>query len=355
VDDSDSLVIRGNHSHDNGNHGIICSQRCDHLTIEGNTAENNVGHGIMLHRSVTATTVRDNITRNNTDTGLALFESFDNVIDRNTVTGNLRGIRLSVGSARNLFTANVVTRNTSYGIYFYQGSDVPAVGSGRPSDNVFRGNSVTDNRANGVYGTDTDRNEFAGNDFARNTAGLYLGRGKGNVVSGVTPDALKIMTAGSDGAAADTAISAFGTVVVQLTGAAKTTLRDAAGRVFDIDETIGTTVTPTASSLTVDVAKIGTSTTAIARPLQVTTDSGNATVDPTGWKTAAGTDPAWSTKPGVKTQLLRHVVSGLTPGATYKVKRNGTTILTKAAGGDGKLSFDDRPNTTGTVTYAVTA
>ncbi|MEK7153377.1 MAG: right-handed parallel beta-helix repeat-containing protein, partial [Patescibacteria group bacterium] len=31
-DDSDYLTIENNNSHDNGTHGIICSQRCDHLT-----------------------------------------------------------------------------------------------------------------------------------------------------------------------------------------------------------------------------------------------------------------------------------------------------------------------------------
>jgi hypothetical protein len=40
------LLIKGNRSHDNGNHGIICSQRCNGLVIEGNVVERFAAAGV---------------------------------------------------------------------------------------------------------------------------------------------------------------------------------------------------------------------------------------------------------------------------------------------------------------------
>lgn len=48
-DNSDWLVIEGNYSHHNGNHGIICSRYCDNLIIRNNRSSYNNDHGIMLH------------------------------------------------------------------------------------------------------------------------------------------------------------------------------------------------------------------------------------------------------------------------------------------------------------------
>lgn len=193
-DDSDSLLIEGNYSHDNGNHGIICSQRCDNLTIRNNVSERNTGHGIMLHRSVTKSVVENNTAKGNTDTGIVLFESFDNHIVGNTTEGNLRGIRLSVGSANNLVERNTIANNSSYGIYLYKGSDVPVSGDGRPKFNRFVGNEIRDSGSYAVNAVDSDDNLFDGNIFRRNGGPLRFERSYRNRVINSDPSNIKVIT-----------------------------------------------------------------------------------------------------------------------------------------------------------------
>ena len=118
-DDSDYLTIVNNSSHDNGDHGIICSQRCNNLIIRYNNSYNNAGHGIMLHRSVDNSIVEYNNVFNNADTGIALFESNNNVVRGNLIQGNKNGIRLSVGSSSNRFFANIILGNLDNSIYTY--------------------------------------------------------------------------------------------------------------------------------------------------------------------------------------------------------------------------------------------
>ena len=191
-DDSDSLLIEGNRSYDNGNHGIICSQRCDNLTIRNNVSERNTGHGIMLHRSVTKSVVENNTVTANTDTGIVLFESFENRVAGNTVTGNLRGIRLSVGSANNVIEGNTFARNTSYGIYLYKGSDAPVDGDGRPKFNRFVANQIRDNGSYAVRAIDSDDNVFDGNVFSGNKGGILFERSFRNQVINSTPADIRV-------------------------------------------------------------------------------------------------------------------------------------------------------------------
>jgi parallel beta-helix repeat protein len=142
-DDSDHLLIADNFVHDNGNHGIICSQRCDNLAIRNNRTVANAGNGIMLHRSVVDSLIEGNEATDNEDAGIALFESHRNTVRNNKLLRNLRGIRLSVGSADNTVSGNDIGANTGYGIYTYQGTDVPTTGDGRVKRNRFSGNTIS--------------------------------------------------------------------------------------------------------------------------------------------------------------------------------------------------------------------
>ncbi|HSH31585.1 MAG TPA: right-handed parallel beta-helix repeat-containing protein, partial [Candidatus Saccharimonadales bacterium] len=159
-DDSDNLLIEGNYSHHNGNHGIICSKRCNNLTIRGNRSEYNTGHGIMLHRLVTDTVVENNTVIGNSDAGIPIFDSSGNTVRGNTVSGNRYGIRLSVGANNNLIENNTVSNNTASGFYFYKGSDAPTSGDGRPKFNRFVGNQVTGSKEYAIKLTDADDNSF---------------------------------------------------------------------------------------------------------------------------------------------------------------------------------------------------
>jgi mannuronan 5-epimerase len=173
-DDSDYLTIVSNSAHDNGDHGIICSQRCNNLVVRYNTSYNNAGHGIMLHRSVDNSLVEYNQVFNNEDTGIALFESNKNIVRGNIVYGNKTGIRLSVGSSYNRFEGNAIFGNLENSIYTYQGSDIPARtgNDGINRKNVWLQNEVTGSglyvlRLNATDGDTFNKNDFTGNATAQ--------------------------------------------------------------------------------------------------------------------------------------------------------------------------------------------
>jgi parallel beta-helix repeat protein len=148
-DDSDSLTITGNTFSRNGNHGLICSQRCDHLLIKDNKSENNVNstaqvHGIMLHRGVTNSVIEGNVvTGNSTGGGIAIFDSIGNEIKNNTIIGNKYGLRFSVGTKDLVVSGNTVKNSVTNAVYTYKGSDVPSFtgSTGRPTNITFTDNT----------------------------------------------------------------------------------------------------------------------------------------------------------------------------------------------------------------------
>ncbi|MFC6064234.1 right-handed parallel beta-helix repeat-containing protein [Streptomyces ochraceiscleroticus] len=203
-DDSDYLTITNNHAHDNGNHGIICSQRCDHLEIVGNEsdhngippylppgdddASDNQVHGIMLHRGVTDSVVRDNNVHDQPNgAGIAVFDSSDDVIENNTVTRAKFGLRYSVGSQDITSANNTVTDSGQYAVYTYQGSDKPVYtnDTGRPARLAFTGNTFDGSGSNVLKIGQSDDLTFSGNTFTgtlasgaltQQTTGTYFDR-----------------------------------------------------------------------------------------------------------------------------------------------------------------------------------
>ncbi len=185
-DDSDSLLIADNNVYGNGSHGIICSQRCDHLTIKHNQSHDNGGNGVMLHRNTTDSLVENNTLYNNLDSGLALFESHRNTVRGNQITNNGNGIRFSVGSSENIIEDNTVSGSTKYGFYFYNGSDIPTSGDGRPKNNQLINNTVTNSAVNGLKLQASDNNIFRGNTFTRNGKDNLVDGAQGNTFAGNT-------------------------------------------------------------------------------------------------------------------------------------------------------------------------
>ena len=174
-DDSDYLTITNNKFHDNGDHGLICSQRCNNLIITGNESYLNgippyqgpnadpdgstQIHGIMLHRGVTDTLVANNYVHDNpTGAGIAIFDTSGVTVRDNVISNVKYGIRVSVGSSNNTFTNNKIANASAYGIYTYQGSDQPIFSnpSGRPANNVFDNNPITGVDSNSVKFTGSD-------------------------------------------------------------------------------------------------------------------------------------------------------------------------------------------------------
>jgi poly(beta-D-mannuronate) C5 epimerase len=195
-DDSDNLTITNNLFEDNGNHGLICSQRCDHLIIKHNTSRHNTStsaetHGIMLHRGVTYATVEDNtVVDNTTGGGIVVFDSVGNSIKNNTVTGNKYGLRFSVGTRGLTVENNKVTGSLQYAVYTYKGSDAPSFtgSSGRPTGITFTGNTFNGAGAELFKIQDSDGFTFTGGSIKPGTLtkGPKFERAAGHVFGPVT-------------------------------------------------------------------------------------------------------------------------------------------------------------------------
>ncbi|MGV6817504.1 MAG: NosD domain-containing protein [Thiotrichales bacterium] len=333
-DNSDYLEITNNWVHDNGNHGIICSQHCDHLTITGNTVERN-RHGIMLHRSVSATLVENNISRDNADAGIALFESFNNTIRNNTVTGNVNGIRLSVGSYDNLFENNTVSGNSKYSLYFYKGSDIPDFTDGRNKNNIFQNNTIN-NTAQGFKLTDSDNNQFINNQFT-SAAPFKLYQGVDNYFANNsytgTPDFTvkgNLTTHGSSTIEIDEDLK------VNVNSKADVTLTNGAGLVLSPDQqdfpvTVGTSGT----SINLDKDNVGSSIDVTAIPLAVDPQTGTVSIFNPLWQNTN----SWEAEGSVDGVATTFTASGLTPNANYSIKRDGIVIDEIFTDSSGQLSF----------------
>ncbi|CAN0073378.1 unnamed protein product, partial [Sphacelaria rigidula] len=99
--------------------------------------------GIFLHRSSDDAIVKNNNVHDNGDAGMALLEISRAVVEDNTFTNNKYGVRLSVGCADNKFENNMFKNTSRYGLYTYEGSDLPDVmDTGRSQNNIFVGNTV---------------------------------------------------------------------------------------------------------------------------------------------------------------------------------------------------------------------
>ena len=195
-DDSDYLTITNNLFSENGNHGLICSQRCDHLLIQGNTSRHNTSataetHGIMLHRGVTDAIVKNNVVENNsTGGGIVVFDSVGNSIKNNTVTGNKYGLRFSVGTKDLAVSGNTVKGSLQYAVYTYKGSDTPSFTgtSGRPTGITFTDNTFDGAGAELFKIQDSDTFTFTGGSIKPGapTRGPKFERARGHMFGPVT-------------------------------------------------------------------------------------------------------------------------------------------------------------------------
>jgi poly(beta-D-mannuronate) C5 epimerase len=195
-DASSRLVIDRNRFTGNGNHGLICSQRCDRLTITGNRADHNGAvhpqvpevHGIMLHRGVTNTRVTGNlVTDQPTGAGIAIFDSSGDVVSGNTLRKNRYGIRLTVGSSRNIIRDNVISGSLENALLLMPTADraIYSTRSGRPTENLFRDNVITGTGSAGVKMVDTDGTTITGRSMTELGGPLVFTRTSGTVLAGV--------------------------------------------------------------------------------------------------------------------------------------------------------------------------
>ncbi len=201
-DDSDYLTITNNLFTQNNNHGLICSQRCDHLVIRGNRSIDNghtpyVGpgdddpkdnqvHGIMLHRGVTDSVIENNeVSGQINGAGIAIFDSVGNTVRGNTLSGNKYGLRFSVGTRGTLVSDNTVKNSLANAVFSYKGTDIASYTgtSGRPTGVTFTGNTFSGAGAELFKVQDSDRFTFTGGSATPGTPamGPRFERGQGHV------------------------------------------------------------------------------------------------------------------------------------------------------------------------------
>ncbi len=356
-DDSDYLLIEGNRAHHNGDHGIIASQRCDHVVIRNNTSEYNGGCGIMLHRSSDDGTVTGNLCQGNADCGIALFDVRNTLVQGNRCLDNGRsGIRLSVGSADNEVDSNEFANNQQYGIYLFQGSDIPHPGDdGRPKRNWFTGNSVTGNIQSGINLTNGDDNRFSRNEFANNGPTLRFSQGPRTILDGNTiPGDVTAVTQGSPTLAALTIIRRHPLIRIQIDDYSTVRFEDEQGAIYEPEQGgVSTTVTPAGSVLSLTTANIGPLSTVVQRKLWVLPDTGSATVSLAYWRLTGDLGKKWTIQSDSRRQTLLQVVGDLAPNTAYQVLKQNKVLLKTTSDAQGFISFTHKPGDKHAIHYTV--
>jgi poly(beta-D-mannuronate) C5 epimerase len=367
------LDVERNRFSNNGDHGFICSQQCDHLTVVGNESDHNgmtpwpgpspsgeiqAGqvHGIMLHRGITNTVVADNRVHDQPNgAGIAVFDTSGQTIRNNTVTGNRYGLRISVGSTANVFASNVVTGSGKYAVYTYKGSDVPTYATttgGHPTGNVFTGNTLTGSGVAAVNLNETDDTSFGGSTFGGGA--IRVSQSAGTRIAGAITDGQAVQVVGSSTEPSDVKlVGTEATTTATIADAySKENITSAAGRLFLVGgAAYAQTVTPTGSTVTLTSAKLGTTGTVAVMPSAVT-------VLPTSSSVKASAVPGSSPKvtltaatAGVNVTVT---VRGLRPSATYTISGGTSGTTTAAASASGVVTFSRTLGTTAATTYTVT-
>lgn len=374
-DVSINLLIDHNHFHDNGDHGVICSQLCDNLTITNNESDHNgmvpfrgpTGdsdtpgqvHGIMIHRGVTNTTISNNNVHDQPNgAGIAIFDSAGDSVTNNTVTGNMYGIRISVGSAGNTIANNTVTSSSQYAVFLYKGSDLPTytTANGHPTGNVFTGNTFNGTGSNALKFNEADGNQVSDSGFSNTGGSLLFQSSAGNVLTNVTlPAGQRISVVGSAAEPGSLTVAqppaAFS---LSLDANSSAEVTSPTGRLFATAAgTVGTTVTPSGSDLHLTSGILGTTNgvTITPQPVLVVPASGTASASANG----IGTSTVHVVVAATAGVGLTITVGGLTPNGRYAVTRDGASVGMFFADNEGKVQFVDAPPTGGTSDYAVTA
>jgi poly(beta-D-mannuronate) C5 epimerase len=363
-DVSSNLTIDRNTFAYNGNHGLICSQRCDRLTITNNASHDNglkpwrgpnddadiAGqvHGIMLHRGITNTVISDNRVWNQpSGAGIVIFDSVGNTVTRNQLDNNMIGIRLSVGAARNTISNNVVRHSAQYALLLYKGGDIASysTASSRPTNNVFDANTLDSSGVNAVKFTESDGNQVTNSTVTGTPGPLVFDNSTGTKLDAVRLPAgqaivLTKSTLTIANPNADMRITIDPQSTVDVTSRRGTTFATGAGGP-------ATTVTPTGSTLRLTPATVGTApVTVTPQRFAVLPSTGTAAATATGTLDVRISGQAANAP-------ISFTVSGLRPGSQHTIRR-GTKVLTVAtADAAGQVKFTDSPPSSAGYNYQV--
>ena len=353
-DDSDELTISNNDVHDNGNHGIICSRRCNDLTIIGNKSYRN-NHGIMLHRDSNDSLIEGNIIYDNADNGIAIYESHGNIIRNNTITGNKHGIKLSMGSHDNMIEFNTIENNSSNALYQYSGNDTPETTNGRPSNNTFT-NNILKNNGQLIKLRDSDDIIFVGNTFEGPTdIDIYDSTNIQIHNNNHLFSELEIKVYGSDSVATDTSMEVDEPLKVKLNDYSTLALISNIGRIFNAEEngdtvrikdTLNNGYYVTSSSLVLDSDLIGTTSNVEALPFWVTLPAGEVEMSGVSFSSSS---QRWKIKSISDQPDVEYRIANLLDGVDYILLKNNVPLKTLTATA-GEVTFTE-PSTSTTAAY----
>lgn len=191
------VLVDGNESYDNGNHGFIISRGCSNFTFRNNSSHDNKvnaasknlsAHGFMLDPGAdsgddptnpgtpqapsTNNLYENNTAYNNDGYGFRILQSNNNTIRNNTFTNNRAGISLEDGSTGNQIVGNSISQSQGlisngaltqgYGLQTIGGADANTItgntisnnaGVGislKTGQNLVQGNTITGNGDNGI-------------------------------------------------------------------------------------------------------------------------------------------------------------------------------------------------------------
>lgn len=367
-DDSDYLTITRNHFHHNGDHGVICSQRCNNLLIANNESDHNgippylppndpditdnQVHGIMIHRGVTDTVIENNYVHDQPNgAGIAVFDSVGNTIRNNRIVGAKFGLRMSVGTKDAVFQNNTVTGSTAYAVYSYQGTDTATYStlSGRPTNNTFIGNTFSGSGSYLARLTSTDGTKFLDNKVTGTVGTVRLEGSTGTVWQGsaLPGTGLEHITTTRASAAVlrnptqQVRVGWFGTgSVLDVVGTTGRVMQRVGSSYWNVANSTSTTLRLSNGVLGAGVTSFDVSPTNV----RVVPAAGTLLIRLGTW--AGTTRQILVDKGKVSTQQV-YEVGGLVSGRTYTVRRDGTLIGTRVANTSGLIGFTLTETATG--------
>ncbi|MBW8864051.1 MAG: hypothetical protein JF609_03830, partial [Verrucomicrobia bacterium] len=176
-------------------------------------------------------------------------------------------------------------------------------------------------------------------------------RGFTNWLDGdIIPATMSARTEGVVGTNALTYVRNEPSLNVELGTNAATIVVDAQGRIYQPDETaLPTVVTTNGSTLILDQAGIGSSTTITARELWAGAAPGSAIINRLVWTNS--TSRQWSATAGAVGQALNFTVGGLASNSGYTVRKAGAVFTNVSSTASGQLQIADKGSDTNTAVY----